>query len=201
MSEYTPRLYILVGPICGGKSTMQQDLKDKGVLPLPSITDRPRRYGEAWDAYQFVRKGDVDKLPSLEVMCRRTFTVQSGERYTYAFRTSVLIESLVYGGPDSYSAVIDGYGALELINFCQEYGVTYIVIEVTAPTLTLIKRARKRGDDISEVIRRLEDDEEGFDKLRNEHGMNLTVQTPDPEELTEAIERVNRSMKPFLKEY
>ena len=197
----TPRLYILVGPVCGGKTTMQKDLENKGVHSLQSITDRPRRSGEAWDAYQFVRKGDVDKLPSLEVMCRRTFTVQSGEQYTYAFRTSVLIESLVYGGPDSYSAVIDGYGALELINFCQEYGVTYIVIEVTAPTLTLIKRARKRGDDISEVIRRLSDDEEGFDKLRNEHGMNLTVQTPDPEELTEAIERVNRSMKPFLKEY
>ena len=197
----TPRLYILVGPVCGGKTTMQKDLENKGVHSLQSITDRPRRSGEAWDAYQFVRKGDVDKLPSLEVMCRRTFTVQSGEQYTYAFRTSVLIESLVYGGPDSYSAVIDGYGALELINFCQEYGVTYIVIEVTAPTLTLIKRARKRGDDISEVIRRLEDDEEGFDKLRNEHGMNLTVQTPDPEEPTEAIERVNRSMKPFLKEY
>ena len=197
----TPRLYILVGPVCGGKTTMQKDLENKGVHSLQSITDRPRRSGEAWDAYQFVRKGDVDKLPSLEVMCRRTFTVQSGEQYTYAFRTSVLIESLVYGGPDSYSAVIDGYGALELINFCQEYGVTYIVIEVTAPTLTLIKRARKRGDDISEVIRRLSDDEEGFDKLRNEHGMNLTVQTPDPEEPTEAIERVNRSMKPFLKEY
>ena len=197
----TPRLYILVGPVCGGKTTMQKDLENKGVHSLQSITDRPRRSGEAWDAYQFVRKGDIDKLPSLEVMCRRTFTVQSGEQYTYAFRTSVLIESLVYGGPDSYSAVIDGYGALELINFCQEYGVTYIVIEVTAPTLTLIKRARKRGDDISEVIRRLSDDEEGFDKLRNEHGMNLTVQTPDPEELTEAIERVNRSMKPFLKEY
>ena len=197
----TPRLYILVGPVCGGKTTMQKDLENKGVHSLQSITDRPRRSGEAWDAYQFVRKGDIDKLPSLEVMCRRTFTVQSGKRYTYAFRTSVLIESLVYGGPDSYSAVIDGYGALELINFCQEYGVTYIVIEVTAPTLTLIKRARKRGDDISEVIRRLSDDEEGFDKLRNEHGMNLTVQTPDPEEPTEAIERVNRSMKPFLKEY
>ena len=197
----TPRLYILVGPVCGGKTTMQKDLENKGVHSLQSITDRPRRSGEAWDAYQFVRKGDIDKLPSLEVMCRRTFTVQSGEQYTYAFRTSVLIESLVYGGPDSYSAVIDGYGALELINFCKEYGVTYIVIEVTAPTLTLIKRARKRGDDISEVIRRLSDDEEGFDKLRNEHGMNLTVQTPDPEEPTEAIERVNRSMKPFLKEY
>ena len=197
----TPRLYILVGPVCGGKTTMQKDLENKGVHSLQSITDRPRRSGEAWDAYQFVRKGDIDKLPSLEVMCRRTFTVQSGKRYTYAFRTSVLIESLVYGRPDSYSAVIDGYGALELINFCQEYGVTYIVIEVTAPTLTLIKRARKRGDDISEVIRRLSDDEEGFDKLRNEHGMNLTVQTPDPEEPTEAIERVNRSMKPFLKEY
>ena len=197
----TPRLYILVGPVCGGKTTMQKDLENKGVHSLQSITDRPRRSGEAWDAYQFVRKGDIDKLPSLEVMCRRTFTIQSGEQYTYAFRTSVLIESLVYGRPDSYSAVIDGYGALELINFCQEYGVTYIVIEVTAPTLTLIKRARKRGDDISEVIRRLSDDEEGFDKLRNEHGMNLTVQTPDPEEPTEAIERVNRSMKPFLKEY
>ena len=197
----TPRLYILVGPVCGGKTTMQKDLENKGVHSLQSITDRPRRSGEAWDAYQFVRKGDIDKLPSLEVMCRRTFTVQSGEQYTYAFRTSVLIESLVYGGPDSYSAVIDGYGALELINFCKEYGVTYIVIEVTAPTLTLIKRARKRGDDISEVIRRLSDDEEGFDKLRNEHGMNLTVQTPDPEEPTEAIELVNRSMKPFLKEY
>ena len=197
----TPRLYILVGPVCGGKTTMQKDLENKGVHSLQSITDRPHRSGEAWDAYQFVRKGDIDKLPSLEVMCRRTFTIQSGEQYTYAFRNSVLIESLVYGRPDSYSAVIDGYGALELINFCQEYGVTYIVIEVTAPTLTLIKRARKRGDDISEVIRRLSDDEEGFDKLRNEHGMNLTVQTPDPEEPTEAIERVNRSMKPFLKEY
>lgn len=198
----TPRLYILVGPVCGGKTTMQKDLENKGVHSLQSITDRPRRSGEAWDAYRFVSKGDIDKLPSLEVMCRRTFTVQSGEQYTYAFRNSVLIDSLVYGGPDSYSVVIDGYGAVELIDFCKEYGVTYIVIEVTAPTLTLIKRARKRGDDISEVIRRFEDDEEGFDKLRNEHGMNLTVQTPDPEEeIVEVLTRVERSMKPFLKEY
>ena len=151
-----PKLTVLVGPPCGGKTTMQKAMVEDGYRRVISATDRPRRNGEvSGEDYIFLPQGTLKHNFGSHV-CRRTFHTENGCTWTYGIPYGVLDQ--VKDDPYQWVVVIDPVGAEELIELFKPVRLSILVVEVTANEETLIKRAMLRGDYIPEVSRRIIDD-------------------------------------------
>ena len=79
-------LTILIGPTCGGKTTLFRYMVDNlGYVPFVTHTDRPPREGEVdgldyifLDPQEFKRQSDAGWF-----CCERKFRVKSGDTYSY----------------------------------------------------------------------------------------------------------------------
>ena len=72
-------LIILLGPSGSGKTTIEKKLETSGIHRLRSHTTRPKKLGEAEDAYYFVKKEEFKKADIVEsVLYKNHFFGLSG---------------------------------------------------------------------------------------------------------------------------
>jgi len=156
-------LYVLMGKSAAGKDTIQNFLvKEKGFIPLISMTSRPMREAEVnGREYHFVSKEEfrrkIDEKEMLEYRIYYTLVNGIPDEWYYGFPVYQLDDS------KNYVAIIDTYGAGELLKY---YGdKTYRGIYVVADRSLREKRAKERGSfDKTEWDRRAKDDDVRFQR-------------------------------------
>ena len=170
------KITILVGPTCGGKTTLQNHMvKHNGYTKIITETDRPTRVGEVNGVdYNFHNQQYLSLVDPNDVLLPRTWQVINGDIYRYWISKTSLenfIKTNKYG-----VIVLDPRGARKLIDILSnEYRIQPFVVEVTAPIYQLVNRAGKRGDSFDELNRRIDDDEIYLSQFRKEGLVDLTV--------------------------
>lgn len=152
MKEY---IILLVGKSGSGKTTLAKELHDiYGLRILSSYTERPIRQGESAkdSGHIFVDKSEMDIILSTQNVC--AYTEFCGYRYCTTEEWVNL--SNVY--------IIDIDGARDF--YCNYKGAKIpIVIGLDTSKEILFKRMMDRGDKLTDVVERLENDEKSFAEL------------------------------------
>ena len=172
-------LTILVGPTCGGKSTLLKSMvEDLGYTPFISHTNRPPREGEVDGRdYNFISRGHFMHIRE-RLICTRHFRVKSGDVYSYGVDPISLKLMLQEHSQRGVVMILDYEGAQEIKGYIQ---TPYSVILVTAPETELISRAMRRGDRADETLDRILRERHIFERIVEEREVDLVVSTVTPE--------------------
>ena len=156
-------LICLIGPSAVGKTTIENELENRGIASkLISTTDRSKRPKEPDDAYHFVTTEEFDKTPLTES------TTYAGAKYGLSVdelnRTNDTSKDFVF--------VCEINGALQMKEFCK---VPMTMIFLDAQNDALIRRLQMRGTaDIDKRIARIDEDKKSaihcHHVVRNEDG-------------------------------
>jgi guanylate kinase len=148
-------MYVLMGPSAAGKDTIARSLESYGAKRLVSHTTRPMRVGEKEGVeYHFLNDETfLKKKKKGDFLEDREYTTKAGV-WRYGS------EKKAYQEADFCILTPDGIEAIE--EDLVKNGIRPVKILVTAPDETRVERSRRRGDDMGEVIRRLEDDKKRF---------------------------------------
>ena len=174
-------LTILIGPTCGGKTTLFRYMVDNlGYVPFVTHTDRPPREGEVdgldyifLDPQEFKRQSDAGWF-----CCERKFRVKSGDTYSYGVDDAKLRKMIHDCSAFGVVMILDFEGAQEIKPDIQ---TLYQVIMVTAPETELIARAMRRGDRADETLDRIQRERSMFENTVNNRQVDLVVSTVNPE--------------------
>lgn len=154
MKEY---IILLVGKSGSGKTTLAKELHDiYGLRILPSYTERPMRHGESAEdsGHIFVDKSEMDNIISTQNVCAYTEFCE----YRYCTTEKWVNQSDIY--------IIDIDGVRDF--YCNYRGKKIpIVIGLNTSEKLLFKRMINRGDELTDVIERLENDKKSFAELYN----------------------------------
>ena len=172
-------LTILVGPTCGGKSTLLKSMvEDLGYTPFISHTNRPPREGEVDGRdYNFLSRGNYMHIRE-RLICVRDFRVKSGDVYSYGVDPISLKLMLQEHSQRGVVMILDYEGAKEINGYIQ---TPYSVILVTAPETELISRAMRRGDRADETLDRILRERHIFEHIIEDLEVDLVVSTVTPE--------------------
>ncbi len=172
-----PKITILVGPMCGGKSTLQKTMIERdGYTKIITETDRPIREGEIDGVdYNFHGPKKFSVEDRNEILVPRSWKVANGDTWNYWLNRGEL-EKVIFDNDVHGVIILDPRGANLLIGeLLDEYNISPFVMEVTAPLYQLATRAGGRGDDIEEFLQRTEDDEKYLDIFRKLGFVDVTV--------------------------
>ena len=142
-----PTTIIITGPAASGKSTLIKSLQIQGINTAKLYTTRPPR-GESDNEYYFIN----EKKFKSEYIDEQFKHQYNGWWYILAEYDYLWSEAFVLG-PHMARMVIDKM---------KKHKRTYLVIYCTAARETRYKRMIERGDDYTEVIRRLGADDRDF---------------------------------------
>lgn len=151
-------MIVLIGKSGSGKSTIADILCNKfGFNKVVTTTTRPKRKGEKQNIdYHFVTDKQFDEMNAdgkfIEV---RNYKVASGEEWKYG---SPLEEIESAGEKDII--ILTPEGCKNVINKIGKENV--IVIYIYTNIRTIQYRLKRRGDDMDEIDRRMEQDKEDF---------------------------------------
>lgn len=137
----------LIGKTASGKSTLAEILSNELNIPLAiSTTTRPIRNTEKGNEYHFITDEEFDKLDFVE---KREYTVYDGSIWKYGYESKEF-------NHDNCIAIVDPQGNKELKKYFGEDNV--ITFYIYSSDNTRIERLTQRGDNPSEIVRRLNDD-------------------------------------------
>ena len=172
-------LTILVGPTCGGKSTLLKSMvEDLGYTPFVSHTNRPPREGEVDGRdYNFLSRGNYMHIRE-RLICVRDFRIKSGDVYSYGVDPISLRLMVQEHSQRGVVMILDHEGAREIQDHIQ---TPYQVVLVTAPETELISRAMRRGDRADETLDRILRERHIFERIVEEREVDLVVSTVTPE--------------------
>lgn len=147
-------LYIITGPTLSGKTTLVDNLvTSTGIKKIVTYTNRDIRKNERNHIdYHFVTTKELDND---DLICKRVFyTKNRVEPYIYALDKNDLLSK------NDLILIIDPLGIREIKDYLGKDSVTTVYIDASESLIR--ERARKRGDSIDEVNRRLSVDRDLF---------------------------------------
>lgn len=148
-------LIVLTGKSNSGKDTIAKELQNRGINRILSYTTRPMREGEQ-DGVEYNFTSDELMFNNIDLfILLKQYKVASGQIWNYAFKESDFNNIR----NDRYFVIADPFGATELKNM---FPYDVFIIQLIVGEYTRFSRAIKRGDNIDEVLRRLEADEQDF---------------------------------------
>jgi len=161
-------IYVLLGPTCSGKSTTLKQLVDFGYEPIITYTTRPKRKNEVdGKDYYFISERQFNHLDKFNLLiAKNTFKNAFGTEWHYAInRQDVdLTKDLV--------VITDPKGYRDLVKTFGKENVTSIYLN-TNYEIRLI-RGLNRQDQVNELYRRLNSDEEDFKGFEKEADYIIT---------------------------
>lgn len=176
-------LVILIGKSGSGKSSVGQELVNRGYRRIITTTTRPPREGEqnAVD-YTFVSDEDFEsyKAEGCFVETREYTTAEGVWKYGSAVKSfqNVTGKEVVILTPD----------ALEKVKpVLDKYDKSYIVVYLTADDNVLRKRLYERGDESAEVERRLKADDTDFKLAHIISDFNIPVEGKSVAQIADTI--------------
>lgn len=150
-------IYCLVGHSASGKSTIEKEIEQKDITRIVSYTTRPKRDGEVDGVhYHYLTE---QEFVQYDKQGRFTETAKYRDWY-YALS----LEGLDYKNKP-YVAVVTPSGYDNIINKIGEEHVVAFFIDV--PERERMSRLLKRGDDVDEIMRRIQADRKDFEGFSN----------------------------------
>ncbi|WNM53765.1 guanylate kinase [Staphylococcus phage PG-2021_5] len=148
------KIYAIVGQTLSGKTTLVKDLvTSTGIKQVTTYTNRPMRDGEInGKDYHFVSTEELEKPQYFGH--RYFYTKYREEPFIYAMKVNDFILS-----QEDKIVITDPKGLRELKN---KFTNMVVSVYVNASEDLIRKRAKKRGDSIDEVNRRLSVDRDLF---------------------------------------
>lgn len=155
MGKQLGKIHVIVGPTCSGKSLLKKIFVRAGCQGIITYTTRPPRSRESngWD-YHFITNDE--------------FARKIRDNFFYEYRQYRATDGVWwYGTP--YSAfrrsgdvvvILDPIGMRKVK---ASFGDRVIVHSLDAPDNILLGRARRRGDDAAEAVRRLRSDRQSIE--------------------------------------
>lgn len=153
-------IYILVGRMCSGKTSISKEMEKLGVKRIVTYTTRPPREGEIDGVdYHFISKEDFKDKQESGFFAETTFYYgKNGNSYYYGSA----MDDYISTGEDRV-IVLNPYGVKET----KEKGLDVNVIWISCNDATVISRAGKRGDSQKNIKRRMQIDNEDFEWFMN----------------------------------
>lgn len=176
-------LVILMGKSGSGKSSVGQELVDRGYRKIITTTTRPPRYGEvnAKD-YTFVDDETFEKFKAngYFVETREYETTEGVWKYGSAVKSfeNVTNKEVVILTPDAIPDVVP---------ILRKNNKAYVVVYLKADDNVLRKRLYERGDASEEIERRLKADDYDFMKAGVWSDFNIPVDGKTVEQITDTI--------------
>lgn len=159
---------VLVGQTASGKTAIAKELEKLGYERVVTCTTRPPRPGEVPGVdYNFV---DTDE-----------FEVLRKYGYFAEYASYNMVCGTHYWGSPIRAYLSDAKKVIVLnpegVEQIMERGAPCLVVYLKPPIDILKERAVRRGDDPSEVIRRMENDQPKFDALEKAGYFALIIDT------------------------
>ena len=139
---------LIVGRSASGKDSVVRELTKLGYKQLISYTTRPRRIGET-DTHIFITDEDVEKYKDDII----AYTEIGSNKY---FATKQQLQ-------DADLYVIDPKGIKYLKRNIKD--IKFVTIHINLPTEERFKRALNRGDEVEDIIKRFNAENDQFDEL------------------------------------
>ena len=151
-------MLILCAPMASGKDTIQKELIKMGMNSVVSYTTRPPRKGEVDGiAYHLITKEDFLNKENQGFFAETTsYNVASGETWYYGSAVKDLTDDKVI--------IVNPHGLRQIRKIKH---LNPIAFHIIASKTTILDRAKKRGDNTDEVLRRLTADEFDFADINN----------------------------------
>lgn len=145
-------IYCLIGQSASGKSSVESLLeRARGIPRIISFTTRSRREGETDGvSYHFI------DTPTFHELADRGFFTETAEYNGWNYGLS--LEGIDYINKD-YIVVVTVHGYEELV---KAVGFNVVAIHIKVDERERMIRQLKRGDDVDEVIRRINTDRVDF---------------------------------------
>lgn len=146
-------MILLLGKTCSGKDTIRKELIKMGISSIVTYTTRPPRGGEVDGiTYHFITKEDFLKKERQGFFAETTsYHVASGDIWYYGSAVEDLENNKVM--------IVNPYG-LNQIN--KNKLLKPVSFYIKANEKTIVERLKKRGDAMSEGMRRLGRDNKDF---------------------------------------
>lgn len=165
-------LYVILGNTLSGKTTLARDLRTvTGVKQIITYTNRPMRDGEVDGVdYHFVSTEEIEKEDYFGK--RYFYTNYRDKPFIYAMKKEdfVLFDDTII--------ISDPRGLREIKNLIGYQQVVSVFVDI--PEKRILERAKKRGDSIDEVQRRLSVDHDDFASAR--YWADISI-NPDNEDI------------------
>lgn len=147
------KIYAVLGQMLSGKTTLVRDLVTAtGIKQIITYTNRPMREGEVdGKDYHFVSTEEIEK--NRYFGHRYFYTAYSEEPYIYAMKEEDMFpfnDQIIITDPQGLRAIKDKFKG------------NIVSVYINASHELIRERARKRGDSIDEVNRRLSVDRDLF---------------------------------------
>jgi len=151
-------MILLVGKPCSGKDTIQNELTNMGIGKVIPYTTRPPRKNETNNtAYHFITKDEFKEKEKNNFFIETTsYNVASGDTWYYGTAMKDLIEDKVMVASPYALKKLKKMESLNPISF-------FILVSED----TIFERIKQRGDNITEIKRRLKDDTQIFREIFN----------------------------------
>lgn len=152
-------MIVLVGKTCSGKNALKKILVKKyNYKSIVTVTSRPPRKGEVdGKDYYFVTKDEFLKLINMGIFAEYTsYNVANGDTWYYGSMQKDYTENGVI--------ILNPSGLRQV----KEKGIPHKSFYIYSYDDVILKRAKLRGDDAKEMLRRIKSDKEDFKNLENE---------------------------------
>lgn len=155
------RIVILVGKTCTGKTTLAKHLEDKlNFIRIKTSTTRPRRDGEDPDAYYFFTRNNFDHYQYEEAFLE--VDEVNGFKYGSFYRDYLFDDT---NDRLNKVVVLTPEGVYNVVEQIDKDGL--LIIWVDPPEEDVLKHAVARGDSVSLVRKRLEEEKEIFERFEH----------------------------------
>lgn len=174
-------LIVLCGKTASGKTAVRNELKKKGYQPILTYTTRPKRKGETNKDYNFISEEKFKNGIAGDKFAEyKSYTVATGETWYYGCTKESLSgqkDGVIILTPQGYRDVKD------------QLPKNHVCIYLYANRSTILDRLKMRGDNNSEIVRRMSADDIDFQGFQNEDGVKV-VYNSDDKTIKDVVERI-----------
>jgi len=168
---------VLCGPSCSGKTTIKQSLIQRNLNPSVSYTTRPMRENEIeGHDYHFVSRERFEELIQQDFFFE--YDDVFGDYYGTSMRDLEARQIFILT-PKAISKLRTS-----------ELSESTLVIQLTAPLVTRIKRSTERGDSVLQILKRISRDKKTFSNFKD-YDIILDTDEYTEEQILEIIEGYN----------
>ena len=174
---------LLIGKSASGKDTLRSRLLKAGLKPSISHTTRPpREYEKDGVDYHFKTIEEFEKLESENFFIEsEIFKVTGGDLWKYGRSYQSVDEADIF--------ISTPTGASNMLK--KTYRGRFHIVELVCDDKVRLERSMKRGDDETEVFRRMKTDDEDFNRQRD-FSVDEYLDTTDDEAVENFIEKYRK---------
>ena len=161
------KIYSITGCSSSGKNTVLDNLliKNKKIIPIISVTSRPKRCGETEKDYKFVTYDEAkNMLNNNEFIENRIYTVINEDGQEEQWIYGITKDSIDLNSNNTYIVIVDYKGREELRNYLKKNNkensmvTLYLEVDYKTRIMRYLNRDNMTDNKVLECLRRFQDD-------------------------------------------